>query len=114
MSTEKTPKKGFVKYNNEDASVKQSFFLNVIIKITIVLTIVACIAMTVYLQSSIAEKEKKYNQIQEQIEDLEIKNEELNLTLNSDDIEAYMQKLAIEKYGYAYPDEIRFYDKSHN
>jgi cell division protein FtsB len=70
--------------------------------------------MTVYLQSSIAEKEKKYNQIQEQIEDLEIKNEELNLTLNSDDIEAYMQKLAIEKYGYAYPDEIRFYDKSHN
>lgn len=93
---------------------KQSFVVRVITKVTIALAVIACIAMTVYLQSSVAEKQKKYEQLQEQIDDLEVKNEELNLTLNSSDIESYMEKLAIEKYGYAYPDEVRFYDKSHN
>lgn len=94
--------------------VKQNFVVRLIIRITIALAFIGCIAMTVYLRSSVAEKEKKYNQLQQQIEELQVKNEELNLTLNSSDIESYMEKLAIEKYGYAYPDEIRFYDKSHN
>jgi hypothetical protein len=37
-------------------------------------------------------------------------NEELQKILDSDDISEYMEKVALEKYGYAYPDERRFYE----
>lgn len=105
-------RKTMISKKNTDAPRRQSFLVRLIIKLAVIVTFVGCIGMTIYLQSTVAEKEKKYNILQEQIDELKIRNEELNLTLNSDDIEAYMEQLAIEKYGYAYPDEIRYYDKS--
>jgi hypothetical protein len=33
-------------------------------------------------------------------------------TLESDDLSAYMEKIALEERGYAYPNERRFYDTS--
>lgn len=93
---------------------KKSFFFSLIEKLAVLAAIAACLILTVYIQSDIAAKEKKYEQIEQQIEELAVENEELQLTLNSDDIAAYMKQIAVEKYGYAYPDEIRFYDKSHN
>ena len=44
----------------------------------------------------------------------EAENEDLERILNSGDIDSYMEKLAREDYGYAYPDEYRFYDTSRN
>ena len=33
-------------------------------------------------------------------------------TLDSDDLSAYMEKIALEERDYAYPNERRFYDRS--
>lgn len=41
-------------------------------------------------------------------------NADLKRIIDSGDIDAYMEKLAREEYGYAYPDEFRFYDTSRN
>ena len=46
--------------------------------------------------------------------ELEAENEDLARILDSGDTDRYMEKLAREGYGYAYPDEFRFYDTSRN
>lgn len=37
---------------------------------------------------------------------------ELQRVLESDDLSYYIEKIAMEERGYAYPDERRFYDTS--
>ena len=44
--------------------------------------------------------------------ELQSNNEELADLIESDDIGRYMEKLAVENNGYAYPDERRYYDTS--
>ncbi|MDE5558293.1 MAG: hypothetical protein K2J32_11515 [Ruminococcus sp.] len=59
-----------------------------------------------------SEKEKELSKIQAEIDAYEAENTELQRVLESDDISDYMEKVAVEERGYAYPDERRFYDKS--
>jgi hypothetical protein len=48
--------------------------------------------------------------IQTKIDAYETENAELQRVLDSDDLNEYMEKVALEERGYAYPDERRFYD----
>lgn len=58
--------------------------------------------------------QKKLDSIVSRTEEVEADNAELQRTLDEDDINAYMEKLAIEKMNYAYPNERRYYDTSRN
>ncbi|MCR5718007.1 MAG: hypothetical protein K6F80_03105 [Oscillospiraceae bacterium] len=53
-------------------------------------------------------------ELKESIESVTAQNEELAALIKSDDIGRYMEKLAVENNDYAYPDERRYYDTSHN
>ncbi|MDE5619932.1 MAG: hypothetical protein K2O29_04425 [Ruminococcus sp.] len=59
-----------------------------------------------------SEKEHELASVQYEIDLYETENTELQRILDSDDITAYMEKIAVEERDYAYPDERRFYDKS--
>jgi cell division protein FtsB len=114
MSEDNYRRKKIAEKKNENVDDRHSSFARKLMTFVIIAGLILVIASIISLKSRNAEKARKYNQIQAQIEELKIKNEELTLTLNSDDIGEYIEKLAIEKYGYAYADEIRFYDTSHN
>ena len=58
--------------------------------------------------------QKKLDSIVSRTEEVEADNAELQRTLDEDDINAYMEKLAIEKMNYPYPNERRYYDTSRN
>ena len=75
---------------------------------------VQCTASIISLQSNIAERKTELDTLRSQAETYEAENEDLERILNSGDIDSYMEKLAREDYGYAYPDEYRFYDTSRN
>ena len=102
-----------VQYNQPEA-VKGKFLFKLLIRITIVLALIGCTASIISLQSNIAERKTELDTLRSQAETYEAENEDLERILNSGDIDSYMEKLAREDYGYAYPDEYRFYDTSRN
>lgn len=73
-----------------------------------------CTILIISIQSNIAEKNTELQELKAQIMEYEAKNEDLSRILESGDSDRYMEKLAREDYGYAYPDEFRFYDTSRN
>lgn len=75
---------------------------------------VLCVISIVYNQSEVSDLEKKLSSINQKTEELEAENIEYQRILENDDIDAYMEKLAIENLNYAYPNERRFYDTSRN
>ena len=116
MAEKEEPKRSELikKTTGENAPVKHNGFMKFVSRVGILAIVCVCVGMVIFLRSENSDRMKKYNNIQEQIYTLKTENDELELTLNSDDIGEYMEKLAIEKYGYAYPDETRYYDVSHN
>ena len=86
----------------------------ILLRIALVLFIAACAAAFVTTQNSIVEKKKELAELEESIETVKAQNEELADLIESDDIGRYMEKLAVENNEYAYPDERRYYDTSHN
>ena len=105
-----------VQYNQPEAvkNKKGKFLFKLLIRITIVLALIGCTASIISLQSNIAERKTELDTLRSQAETYEGENEDLERILNSGDIDSYMEKLAREDYGYAYPDEYRFYDTSRN
>ncbi len=93
---------------------RSKWVTKLIVRIAVVGVIIACAVSIISIQSNIAEKKVELEMLQGQIDNLEIENEDLSQILNSDDIESYMENIAREEYGYAYPDEYRFYDASRN
>ena len=86
----------------------------ILLRIALVLFIIACAAAFVSTQNSIEEKKRELAELEDSIETLTAQNEELADLIQSDDIGRYMEKLAVENNDYAYPDERRYYDTSHN
>ncbi len=91
---------------------KKGLFNRGLVKLVAAATVIGCTALIVATERDCAEKEKQLVAIQDQIDSYKAENMELQRTLDSDDISAYMEKVAIEERGYAYPDERRFYDTS--
>ncbi|MGN1415946.1 MAG: septum formation initiator family protein [Oscillospiraceae bacterium] len=80
-------------------------------------TFVAVGAVLVYCAYSIssdkkdvAEKQAVLAALEEEKEALTAENASYASILGEDDERAYMERIAIEMYGYAYPSERRFYD----
>ena len=71
-----------------------------------------CSVAAVAMQIDSAEKAKELDTIQAKIDAYKLQNEEMQRTLDSDDLSDYMERIALEERGYAYPNERRFYDTS--
>ncbi len=91
---------------------KKGLFNNKLFKLTVVSVIAVCTVVISVTTKETSEKEKELARIQAKIDALKIENEDMQRTLDSDDLSAYMEKIALEERGYAYPNERRFYDTS--
>ena len=60
-------------------------------------------------QAQIAELKKQSEELSAQITEQEQRNDEYNRLLKSGDETEYMERIAVEQLGYAYPNERRFY-----
>ena len=98
------------KERNKDSK----FLFRMLQRTAAVAAIIGCTVVIVSVQSEIAEKNNELKEIQQQISEYQAATEDLTRILDSGDTDLYMEKLAREEYGYAYPDEFRFYDTSRN
>lgn len=89
---------------------KTGIFNRGLTKLVAVAVIAGCAVLIIATERDCAEKEREIVSIQNKIETYETENSELQRVLESGDLSAYMEKVAIEERGYAYPDERRFYD----
>lgn len=84
----------------------------IITRVIVVAFVIGCVISIATTQSTLAEKKEELSEIEAAIAEIETDNVELERILESDDIQAYMEKQAIEELNYAYPNERRFYDTS--
>lgn len=91
---------------------KKGLFNRGLFKLVSAALVVGCAVLLITTEQDCKEKEREIDVIQSKIDEYNIQNEDLKRTLESDDLSAYMEKVAIEERGYAYPDERRFYDTS--
>ncbi|MCD7730629.1 MAG: hypothetical protein LUI05_03930 [Oscillospiraceae bacterium] len=76
--------------------------------------VIYSICSFVSTQADIAEKKQELAELQEKAAELEIKNDEYSSILAEEDERTYMERIAIDVLGYAYPNERRFYDTTRN
>lgn len=83
-------------------------------KICIAVFTLYLVVCLVNLQVSISEKRAEYEQIEFKISQQYSENKNLERILNSDNDDEYIEKIAREKLGFAYPDEKIYIDISGN
>ncbi len=59
----------------------------------------------IQLQVEISQRQKELEEVKQQVEEQRIENKELERILMSDSDEKYIERIAREKLGFAYPDE---------
>ena len=106
------PKKVKEKKVKVKKNTKKGLFNLGLVKITATAILVACTVLLITTEQDCKKKERELSSIQSKIDAYNMSNEDLKRTLESDDLSAYMEKVALEDRGYAYPDERRFYDTS--
>lgn len=89
---------------------KKGLFNRGLVKLAAVAIVIGCGVLIATTQKDCAAKEEQMARIQTKIDAYETENAELQRVLDSDDLKEYMEKVALEERGYAYPDERRFYD----
>lgn len=80
--------------------VKLAFFI---------LLLVFSVGQIIQTQAEIAEQKSQVDKLKNQISETLQENDEYRRILNTDDESEYMFIVAVEKLGYAYPRERRFY-----
>lgn len=93
---------------------KNGSLLQTVFKLAFLAFCVYCLFLIVSAQVDIAEKQQTLSALQQEAQSLDTQNGEYQRILNAEDEKKYMEQLAIGKLGYAYPNEIRFYDVSKN
>ncbi len=80
------------------------------------LTVCAVICLIVYSIITVISQQVQISQIQKETDEISAKiteakqqNDEYTRLLSTNDEAAYMERIAIERLGYAYPNERRFY-----
>ncbi len=94
--------------------IKKKGLFSLITKIVVIVAVIVCIVSFILTQTNLTEMESELGEISEKIEEIEAENVELQRVLEGDDMNAYMEKIAIEEMDYAYPNERRYYDTSRN
>lgn len=83
-------------------------------RLVALILIIACIISFVSTQATLNEKRQEQAELEAAIEQARDEYLELEKFVDTDDLDGYMEKAAIEELGYAYPNERRFYDTSRN
>lgn len=83
-------------------------------RVVITALVIGCGVSFVVTKSKCAEMQKELDSIDKKTGELEAENVELQRILDDGDMNAYMEKIAIENMNYAYPNERRYYDTSRN
>lgn len=76
-----------------------------------ILVLVYSVGLIIQTQADIAEQKNQIEKLRAEINETREANDEYQRILNTDDEEEYMFTVAVEKLGYAYPRERRFYAK---
>ena len=92
--------------------IKKSLFNGLLVKLLAAAIGIGCTVTVVTVNRECNEKEDELTGIKEKIAQCEADNSELQRILDNEDMSAYIEKVAMEKHGYAYSDERRFYDTS--
>lgn len=100
------------KREKKNTSVKKGLFNRGLFKLAAATVIIGCGVLVVTTETDCSSKEAELEALQAQIDAYSIENAELQRILESDDMSSYMERIALEERGYAYPDERRFYDTS--
>lgn len=87
---------------------KKSRFLRPVLTIIVVCFCIYAVGDIISQQAQIVQLQKETNQISQKITEAKQQNDEYSRLLSSDEAE-YIERIAIEKFGYAYPNERRFY-----
>lgn len=90
----------------------KGLFNGLLVKLMVVGVISVCSVLLITTERDCNEKEEELESLQVKIETYKNDNSELQRLLDSNDMSAYLEKVAIEERDYAYPDERRFYDTS--
>lgn len=93
---------------------KSNPLLSFIGKISGLAFVLYCIGSIISTQYQIAEKQKELDRLEAKAKELETVNDEYQSILNEEDEQKYMERIAMEVLGYAYPTERRFYDTARN
>ncbi len=89
---------------------KKGLFNRGLVRLVAAAVFIGCTVLLIATETDCREKEEQIALIQDKLDAYETENAELQRVLDSDDKNAYMEKIALEERGYAYTDERRFYD----
>jgi len=92
------------------ARKKKGLFNRGLVRLAAIAVIIGCTVLLIATEKDCREKEEQITLLQSKLDVFEAENAELQRVLDSDDKDEYMEKVALEERGYAYPDERRFYD----
>ncbi|MBQ3939868.1 MAG: septum formation initiator family protein [Oscillospiraceae bacterium] len=93
---------------------RRNIFDWIITRIVVAAVFIVCIVSIVVTQANLVDKRQELAELKEKIEAADAERIELEKFVETDDLEGYMEKAAIEKLNYAYPNERRFFDTSRN
>lgn len=93
---------------------KSNPVLNIIMHLAAIVFVAYCAMSFIGTKAEIAERKHELVKLNEQAAILESENEEFQAILSEEDERAYMERIAIDTLGYAYPNERRFYDTTRN
>lgn len=91
---------------------RRSHFADLFKLALFVLVLVYAVGLIIQTQADIAEQKTQIDKLRAEIVDMRQANDEYQRILKTADEEEYMFTVAVEKLGYAYPRERRFYAKT--
>lgn len=94
--------------------IKKKGLFSLVSKIIIIIAVIVCVVSFISTQANLTEMRSQLKSIAAKTEEVEAENVELQRVLDDDDMNAYMEKIAVEEMDYAYPNERRYYDTSRN
>ncbi|MBQ7990356.1 MAG: septum formation initiator family protein [Oscillospiraceae bacterium] len=89
-------------------------FVTVIVTAAVIVLTVGCGFAFVIDEVTVSKKEAELAELNEKIEMLRAENEQYESILSDDDERSFMERIAEERLGYAYPNEKRFVDPNKN
>lgn len=86
----------------------------ILTRLAILALVAACLISLISTQATIMQKRAEQAELEAAIARAQEEQRELEKFSDSNDLEGYMERAAIEDLNYAYPNERRFYDTSRN
>ena len=93
---------------------KGSPFSRFMASLAAVVFTIFCLGSFVVSNAEIYEKKQELAALKKKAAELEAENDKYSSILAEEDERAYMERIAVDVLGYAYPNERRFYDTTRN